>query len=171
MLGTRIADPFHTESDRDNIPGLGLLPVETTFAQDKRTAQVTGVCRDLPFAGVMISASSLTGYEIHTGQTTCCDPSYAHPIRTAAYGDTDDHAFSTASPDGLVWGTYMHGIFDNDEFRRQLLQALYCRSGQDGEVHTRQFRADREAAYDRLAAVVRESLDMQKLRRIMECEA
>ena len=168
MLGTKIADPLHTESDLGEIAGLGLLPIETTFNAEKLTAQVHGTCQALPFVGAKISVPELRGYEIHMGQTVCDDNTYDYPIHvTSRLGKACDDVCSTARPDGLVWGTYMHGIFDNDDFRQQFLQALYTHKGLSGTVQIRQFQGEKEAAYNRLADVVRRHLDIDKIRRIM----
>ena len=73
----------------------------------------------------------------------------------------------TARRDGLVWGTYMHGIFDNDAFRRDFLNCLRRQKGLQPLAVRRNFRAEKQKSYDRLAAVVRAHLDMDTLRRIM----
>lgn len=169
MLGEQIADPLHTESDLGAIQGLGLLPIQTTFQADKLTAQAQGRCDQLSFAGALITVDFLRGYEIHMGQTVCADTSYSHPITvTKRIGKACHEACSTARPDGLVWGTYLHGIFDNDAFRQQVLQALYTKKGLTGTIQTRKFQEEKERAYNRLAVVVRENLDMAQLQRIMD---
>jgi adenosylcobyric acid synthase len=76
--------------------------------------------------------------------------------------DTD----GATSSDGRIAGTYLHGLFENDSLRHALLANLAARKGTDYAPARARF--DREAQYDRLAAAVREHLDMARLYRIVE---
>ena len=69
--------------------------------------------------------------------------------------------------DGRVFGTYIHGIFDHDEFRRSLLNALRLAKGLPALKNTRNVYAEKQRSYDALADTVRAHLDMEKLREIM----
>ena len=167
MLGEAIMDPLHMESDHDSVRGLGLLPMKTTFSDKKLTSQVTVDCPGLDFLGQCIRGMSLRGYEIHMGQTEFA-PDAKHPLRIIQKaGKECDRQEGLASEDGLVFGTYVHGIFDNDEFRRGILNALRQRKGLEPLANTHNTEAEKQHSYNRLAAVVRESLDMEKLREIM----
>ncbi len=73
----------------------------------------------------------------------------------------------TCRGDGLVFGTYIHGIFDHDEFRRQVLNVIRRHKGLPALKNTRNVRAEKERSYDALADVVRKHLDMEKVRAIM----
>ena len=75
------------------------------------------------------------------------------------------------SHDGLVAGTYIHGIFDDDAFRRTVLNRLRVRRGWEELPVQYRYRAAKERAYDRLAETVRTSLDMEKLMKIAGVEA
>ncbi len=117
MLGRSISDPLGSEGPPGDEPGLGLLPVETVFAGEKATRQVSaGVT-----AGHGILAglrdTPLTGYEIHMGDT----PAPAEAAFAIGPARTPDGALSD---DGRVLGTYLHGLFANDAFRRGLLANL-----------------------------------------------
>jgi adenosylcobyric acid synthase len=68
-----------------------------------------------------------------------------------------------ASPDGMVWGTYVHGIFDNDVFRQAVVSALT--GGKGWEVA--KFETGREGALGSLASIFEESVDMEKVLRII----
>ena len=72
-----------------------------------------------------------------------------------------------AGQKGEVVGTYIHGIFDHDGFRRQVINALRGGKGLCPLAIQRNVKAEKEKAYNHLAAVVRESLDMEKLAEIM----
>lgn len=168
MLGQRLLDPDHTESDLSELDGLSLLPAVTTFAADKLTHQVEAVYGPQPFLHKETADCRLSGYEIHMGRTEFLEPVLpAFRIRVRS-GQECDFADGAVSADGLVMGTYLHGIFDNDRFRRSMLDALRQRKGLppfDGEALSHSAR--KEAAYDRLADVVRSHLDMDRIRRAM----
>ena len=170
MLGQKIADPLHTESANDEVTGLGYLPMATTFAAEKLTSQVQADCVNFAFLGRQITAEGLYGYEIHTGKTQFTGE-MTHPFML-----TDRSNQAVAIPEGLtcqldgqgqVTGTYIHGIFDHDTFRRQVLNALRGRKGLADLPVQRSVRQEKERAYNRLASVVRASLDMEKLAQIM----
>ena len=164
MLGRRILDPHGVESRSEDVPGLGLLPVVTSFATDKETNQVRGrvladhglleECQELPFAG----------YEIHMGSTVGDTEGGGPPETPPVFGLTErsgrstDHRDGWLSQDGLVMGTYMHGLFHNTELRRGILQAVARRKGAALRFGADAFDQHRE--YDKLADLLRASLDM-----------
>jgi adenosylcobyric acid synthase len=164
MLGAAIHDPEAVESDARHAEGLGLLPVETTFAAEKRTVRAAG--RLLADAGLFADAEGLAvrGYEVHMGHTSAhaaIEPLIRLEARGGAATDAPDGA---VAPGGWLAGTYLHGLLDDDGLRRALLANLAARRGyrRVGGV-----AFGREAAYDRLADVVRASLDMARLREII----
>ena len=167
MLGRVVRDPLHTESEHDETAGFGYLPIETTFAAHKRLRQVKA-CAEFNFLGESISSKSLFGYEIHMGETRFMEDMHCpfHIIQVGgAAADVRDGAVSA---DGHIIGTYIHGVFDEDDFRRALLNRLRVRRGWAETPVQYCYRAAKERAYDRLAETVRTSLDMEKLREIVE---
>ena len=167
MLGTSIADPYHTESEHDAVEGMGYLPMKTTFAKEKHTRQVTAKCSELPFLAARLSAKDMPGYEIHMGETVFTEAIH-HPFSLTAKGLEEGVSLDGAArADGCVFGTYMHGLFDHDAFRRDFLNALRERKGLQALPVQRSQSLEKERAYDRLADVVRKSLDMKKLAVIM----
>jgi adenosylcobyric acid synthase len=148
MLGRRIADPHGMESAGETRAALGLLDLETTLHPDKTLIQ-----RQFRHLG---SGHQVTGYEIHHGRSTGgCRPSLV---------DGKEIPEGAASANTLVWGSYLHGIFDADEFRRWFIDRL--RQGK-GLAPARKVLApyDLEPAFDRLAASVRTALDMDRIYR------
>ena len=145
MLGRKIFDPLQTESSYVELDGLNLLPLETTFAEKKFTKQVT-IDADFNFLGSHIRAENLDGYEIHSGVTNISEK-----IISA----------------GNVFGTYVHGIFDNDNFRRQVINAIRRKKNLPPLESARNVRAEKQKSYERLAKVVRENLNMNLLRKII----
>ena len=171
MLGRVVRDPHHTESEHDETEGFGYLPIETTFAAKKRLRQVTAECADFPFMGTPISGSGLPGYKIHMGETQFTEDIH-RPFRIVRAGNAAADLLDGAlSHDGLVAGTYIHGIFDDDAFRRTVLNRLRVRRGWEELPVQYRYRAAKERAYDRLAETVRTSLDMEKLMKIAGVEA
>ncbi|MBR1645735.1 MAG: cobyric acid synthase [Selenomonadaceae bacterium] len=147
MLGEKIFDPLKTESTNMKLDGLGLLPLETTFAAEKFTRQVTVPEIDFEFLDTRIVAKNLDGYEIHSGLTNLRGQKIISR--------------------GNVFGTYVHGIFDNDDFRRKFLNAVRRKKNLPPIETTRNFRAEKQKNYERLAKIVRENLNMELLNKIM----
>lgn len=145
MLGTEIADPFGLETDLGTVDGFGFLPLRTTLAAEKTLTRALGT--HLP------SGRGVYGYEIHHGVTV--------PLSTEAVAVIDgEHGplgFGLAS--GRVWGTYLHGVFDDDGFRRWFVNSLRESRGL-APLDGCGAAYGLEAALDHLASVVREHLDM-----------
>ena len=165
MLGQEVRDPEHTESDIDSLAGLGLLPTITTFIADKITRQVTAKTDNIGFIGMNYKASRLDGYEIHMGRTE-----YTGQIEHAFMidrGDGTEVLDGAVRTDASVLGTYMHGIFDNDGFRRALIDKLREKKGLGAGDDSLNMKERKEKAYDRLAEKVRAQLDMDAVYKIM----
>ncbi|SFL13628.1 L-threonine O-3-phosphate decarboxylase /adenosylcobyric acid synthase (glutamine-hydrolysing) [Paenibacillus sp. 1_12] len=160
MLGERLLDPLHTESDRPETEGLGLLPIETIFAADKRTVRTSGTTRLFAADDEVMTVS---GYEIHMGQTRFLQP-VSHPFQLhEEQGEQQSHPDGAITDNGKVWGTYVHGILHNDVFRRSWLNELRRSRGWGPKGIELAFQDRREKAFDRLADHVRSHLDMTRL--------
>lgn len=161
MLGRWVRDPLGVESLGREARGLDLLDVETVMEREKVTAQAEA--RVLPGALPWFEdAEPLSGYEIHMGRTAL-GPRARPLLRVERRGDEQGHEDGALSADGRVFGTYLHGIFDNDAFRRALL-GLYRDPGTAGPS----FAARKEEGYDRLAALLRGCLDVEAVYRILD---
>ncbi|MBM7557116.1 cobyric acid synthase [Halanaerobacter jeridensis] len=166
ILGQKLLDPNLTEGDDKALTGLGLLDLETTFREEKATHQVQAAVND---GYEFCSAQKISGYEIHMGQTQ--RGAGVEPLLTI----TERSGEKVTMPDGavnqanLVWGTYLHGIFDNDQFRREWINYLRQQKGLAKLAgDSIEQRKELEASYDALAEMVRENLDLELLYRIME---
>jgi adenosylcobyric acid synthase len=161
MLGARMLDPEGVESRESEVDGLGLLPVTTTFTRKKRTCRVEGHVTAAAGALGAAAGQRVVGYEIHMGVT---DGSASPAIRLERrLGEPVEDVDGGMDERGVVAGTYIHGLFANVGLRRAMLDWLARRKGLTlsyGEDATR------EAAYDRLAEVVRSSLDMGRVREL-----
>ena len=161
ILGESVRDPLGVEGTPQAAAGLGLLPVATTMAGDKTTTQVR--------ARTPEGGPELTAYEIHLGVTEprgIGGPAFEITHRN---GQPVKVADGWVSPDGRLWGTYLHGLFDNDEFRRGFLKQL-ARPARDGGPPSPalSFRAFQEAQLDRLAEEMRRHLDIPRIRGLLE---
>jgi adenosylcobyric acid synthase len=157
MLGQRIVDPHGVESRERSVRGLGLLQASTEFEPAKATTRVEA--RVLNSRGLLAGAegSAISGYEIHMGRTYTTEAAPFSVQRRREQGaQTHDGAITG---DGWILGTYLHGLLANDALRSVILRNLAARKGI--ALHARRLTQDREGAYDRLAAQVRESLDMR----------
>ncbi|WP_110952935.1 cobyric acid synthase [Anaerosinus massiliensis] len=169
MLGKTILDPAHTESNREVIAGLNLLDIKTTFISEKLTSQVTANYIGTKFLDSEFTANDLHGYEIHMGRTEFITNKVQNAfVITNRSQQRVESLDGVISENGLVMGTYIHGIFDNDDFRRSILNALRCRKGLSPLNHTINTAAEKQANYNRLANTVRNHLNMELLYKIME---
>ncbi len=160
MLGTKISDPHGVEGPRKEIEGLGLLPVNTVINREKELSQVRGTVENLFFAEKGIP---FQGYEIHMGSSTedNAAKSAARPLRISERcGNSVDERAGCVSGDGLVFGSYVHGIFDAKKLRDGLLFWLAERKGvelRDDETQ------DEELVFDRLADLIEANMDIDAI--------
>jgi adenosylcobyric acid synthase len=163
MLGKTIRDPQHVESANEQVESLGLLPIETVFESTKNTAQVKA--RITTDRGLLkgLEGCLVSGYEIHMGQTV--DPEAAPVCRVYDSSFNPGGYFDGGiNASGLVFGTYLHGIFGNAEFTQGLLKNLWEMKGQAPQI---QPMKSRDQEYDKLAEAVRANLDMGKVYEIL----
>ena len=155
MLGTRLVDPDGVEAVAGTaVPGLGLLALETRFVAEKTTRRVEGTVLATGGAWASATGIAVSGYEIHMGEgVTEAEPF----IELAGLAD------GAVSPDGLIVGTYLHGLLHNDELRTTLLTAL----GRPPSTAAQSTSALRDREFDRLAAVVRAHLDLEQLQAML----
>ena len=155
MLGTKVSDPEGAEGGGE-AAGLGLLPVSTVLSGDKKTEQFRGRFTDAEGIFSGLSGLEIEGYEIHAGRT-CRDDSTGRSVSGFTSGDTGVCC-------GNIYGTYIHGIFDNGGIAGTVVNALADRKGAAlascDELSRREFR---EKEYDRLADMLREHLDMDRI--------
>ena len=165
MLGGCLRDPDHVESNVPEAAGLGLLDMEVTFAPEKRTAQSTGIVAcDAGWLSAL-NGLLLDGYEIHAGHNAFGPE--ARPWLTIS-GQVD----GVCNPEGNVLGTYLHGIFDDGQFFAALAARVRRAKGlAPGEGPVETMAAFREREFDRVADIVRASVDMEAIYRIIRGEA
>jgi adenosylcobyric acid synthase len=148
MLGRCIRDPHGVESKEfRDIAGLGLLPITTIFEATKITRQVNAT---VTLPGLRKPAA-LSGYEIHMGRSVL---------------DADACCLAeeciTAGPDGRVWGSYVHGLFDSDEMRDALI-SWSCGCEEVCGVSSFSYQAFKEHNYNVLADTVEKQVDIKSI--------
>ena len=139
MLGRTIADPLGTEGRRETVPGLGLLDIDTVLGAEKRLGLAAGLD--------IATGTPVEGYEIHLGRTT--GPGLERPMLRLA-----GRAEGAVSPDGLVAGCYLHGLFASDWFRGAFLESLGAAAGSLAYEH------QLETTLDALADHLEQSLEL-----------
>jgi adenosylcobyric acid synthase len=142
MLGRSIADPLGMEGPEREVPGLGLLEIDTVLTGTKRLAEVYGV--------EMATGTPVVGYEMHLGASG--GPGLERPMLHLSDGPD-----GAVSADGRVAGCYLHGLFASDEFRRAFLESLGTKASAIGYEH----RID--STLDALADHLEHSLDVPAL--------
>ena len=163
ILGRVIRDPGHFESELEEVMGLGLLDVTTTLHPRKTTT--LDEARFLDRA----KAFTLTGYEIHMGVTehgAGASPLFEITSRNGTPCKVRDGA---SNSNGRIWGTYLHGIFDNDAFRHDFLNTLRQAKGLPVLSGTGIFYEQKlEESLDRLSETVSNAVDMEAIMNIID---
>ena len=146
MLGKSISDPYKTEGGGD-IAGLGLLDIETVFESEKTRTQTEGSFSDITGMLSDLNGKKYWGYEIHMG-------------KSGVHG--------AVLQKGNVYGSYIHGLFDEEGIAKTIVEALYKKRGlpfEESSVFDPY--TYREAQYDKLAEAVRSALDMRLIYSIL----
>lgn len=159
ILGKELHDPEHVEHGGD-MRGLGLLDTSTVFQGGKTRTRIHGCIREEQNL-YGLENRQLEGYEIHMGATT--NLGGAVPMIELEDGRTD--AYMT--PDGRIWGSYLHGIFDNEDLVFGLVHDIMREKGiNPGENHL-SVAEYKEIQYNKLADLIRNNLDMDQIYRIL----
>ncbi|MBP0011751.1 MAG: cobyric acid synthase CobQ [Roseofilum sp. SBFL] len=151
MLGKMIADPEGFEGEEGRYPGLDLLPIQTVLL-GKKVARQRSVTSHYPEEGL-----PMTGFEIHQGRTSVLsDDGYYYLF--------DDQPLGMVDRNQGIWGTYLHGIFDNGPWRRMWLNRLRKQRGLLAlPTGVPNYREQREFVLDILSDRVAEYLNIRPL--------
>ena len=164
MLGETLSDPHGVENG-GSMKGMGLLPMDTIFAEKKTRTRVHGQFGQLSGVFAPLSGAEIEGYEIHMGRSEGTLPFFNH-LTDAVTGDEKRDGFCR----GDVYGTYVHGFFDKEGIAAALAEALAARKGMSltgcGPVMTPEDY--KNSQYDLLAEGLRAHLDMAAVYRILE---
>ncbi len=168
IIGKKLLDPQGHESNLIAEQGLGLLDVVTTYSSKKVTRLVAGEAA----AGLLeifpaLRGKELAGYEIHMGKSK--RGAGALPLLRLKEENSNGRCVldGAVGPGKNVWGTYLHGIFDNHALRREFIDYLkkikgMARSNREPDSSSQQDN------FGRLAAAVRSCIDMERIYTILE---
>lgn len=149
MMGQLIEDPHHMEGNVECMPGLGLLPVKTVLTKDKITKQVKFKYKQ--------NQTICEGYEIHMGTTQANEQ--GTPLNVLESGETDGFYLNPS-----CWGTYIHGILDNELVINDLL-SMTTKTAVSSSFNHKEFK---EKQYDLLASHLRKYIDMEYVYKTLE---
>ncbi len=175
MLGQEISDPAGVEQ-KGTVRGMGLLPIRTVFDKEKTRTRVQG--HFLSTEGILkeLSGAELEGYEIHMGETFLLN----HAKSLVEFADITEQSGNSAADisgnlraDGVqcgnVYGCYVHGIFDAPGCAKGFLSSLLRQKGYDpSDMQVTDWKAYKEEQYDKLADIIRENLEMERIYQIIE---
>lgn len=169
MLGRVIEDPHGTESNLPRVEGMGLLNAVTVFQQKKVTTQVEG--KVFEGTGMLegLGGTTIRGYEIHMGTTDLAEGCLPFLSIEKVLEKDKSYPGGVMNEEGSVFGTYIHGIFDNLEFTAGFINNLRKSKGL-GPVDQKadlDFKTYKEEQYDKLADMLRANLDMDGIYRIV----
>jgi adenosylcobyric acid synthase len=181
MLGKKIYDPLGVESHHKEVDGLGILNIETTFDKEKTTCQVEaeiiepwdrgpGTGKRRTDTGSLTTAPVLKGYEIHMGVSRGDIGLFrlkrlsSHPALSTQHSAP----LLDGSMNRNCWGTYLHGIFENDSFRQAILNQLRERKGLAKVNTSLSYTGSKEKALNRLAGIVAHHIDMEFVKGILK---
>ena len=169
MLGKVVKDPYRVENDLEEVEGIGLLDVETTFELEKTTTQVKAIL-DENLHGYLenLSGKEVSGYEIHMGITKRNENSNNFVTVKQKLEQKVNYQVGSVNKECNVFGTYLHGIFDDIDFTRTILNNIRkMKNLEPIESNVKSFKEFKNQQYDKLADYLREHLDMEKIYEIM----
>lgn len=165
MMGEVIVDQYGVEK-KGEIKAMSLLPVKTTFQKQKTTTRIEGTFLNISGELKALSGKHFSGYEIHMGETIIKGEKALCKITK------DGKVFQK---DGAVnqncYGTYVHGIFDDEQTAKALLKALCDKKGISSKElldNTVNWQEYKQKQYDILAENIRNSLDMEQFYSILK---
>lgn len=163
MMGQRIEDPLHVESEVDAVRGLGLLNIATVFESEKLTLRTE--------ATHLASNLAISGYEIHNGRIARLGDRAAFRIDQTS-GESRDRSEGAVSDDQRALGTSIHGLFDAAGFRRHFLNQIRRSKGLAPlePAASEEARVVRARAYDRFALLLQRNLDISAIASLLNID-
>ncbi len=155
MLGNSISDQYNME-EGGTASGMGLIDINTVFGSEKKTVQTSGKLGKINGVFKELSGKEYNGYEIHIGMTEGkCQNETCQPVNISASQNN-------------VYGSYIHGLFDNGDIAYTILKAIAARKGAgDKVIKSFNYKEYKKKQYDILADTIRDNVDMAKISRCM----
>ncbi|WP_238918790.1 cobyric acid synthase [Clostridium sp. YIM B02555] len=164
MLGTCILDKLGVEGEISQEDGFGFLDIKTRFNETKITKQTKGeILCDLKLIR-NIEATTISGYEIHNGISKIGKK--AIPF----IKDLEGNVVGVCDEEKMVAGTYLHGLFDSEEFMSLFVKSLkkYNNIITSEEMVIEKINEYKDNQYDKLAKLLEENINLEKLKEIIE---
>ncbi|MDO5788756.1 MAG: cobyric acid synthase [Fusobacterium sp.] len=156
MLGEKIKDPYGIESEIKEIPGLGLLELETVMEKEKNTTQYEGKLSNCTGLLEGLEGKEIKGYEIHQGVT------FGNESKV-----NDEDRIVTIIKGENIFATYLHGIFENEKITRNILNKVRAKKGIELQMKGITFDEYREQQLNKLEKIFRENVDIDKIYEIL----
>lgn len=155
MLGNSISDPYNIE-EGGTASGMGLIGIDTIFGNEKKTVQTSGKLQRISGVFEGLSGKEYNGYEIHTG------------ITCGGGQDGIYNPVNISSSSNNIYGSYIHGLFDNGDIAYTIVKALAARKGVClDNINRFNYKEYKEKQYDILADAIKDNVDMDKICRCM----
>ena len=178
IMGNTITDKAGAEqkagSSNTQVRGMELLPIDTEFETEKVRTRVAGTFDQVTGILKELSGLEIEGYEIHMGISHSADPDagFMTQVTEIQQRSTISTLSKLQKQDGIsygnCYGTYLHGIFDRPGVAEAITRILLKKKGLDGEtVASFDYQRYKEQQYDKLADVLRQSLDMKAIYEMM----
>lgn len=157
ILGEKIEDISGVEGKKDSINGLGYFKMNTVFSYEKIVTQYEGIFTNT--SGILkgLDGIKFSGYEIHNGKS----------FSDEEISITKDKNLKSVVK-GNIFGTYIHGIFENNIITDKILNIVREQKGLSKENNRESFEEYREKQFDKLADIIRKNVDMKKIYEIVE---
>ncbi len=154
MLSRKIVDEEGVESNITNTPALDLLQIDTVF-QPKKITKETSAVISANSCFQSLNGMEITGYEVHSG--------LCFPADKTSFQSMEPINYSLGLIKNNIFGTFLHGIFNNDNFRQSFLNIIRGKKGLKPLTPTFNFEQFKDSQYEELAAVLKENLDFNNL--------
>ncbi|MDR3062896.1 MAG: cobyric acid synthase CobQ, partial [Methanobrevibacter sp.] len=158
ILGNHINDENKKESEFGSVRGLGLLDIESTFKRDEKVVRQSEATIMPCEIFKNIAGELVTGYELHEGTTKINE----NPLLKIekGFGNDENRNFDGATHK-TIFGTYLHGIFHNYNFRCEFLNYLREKKGLKAKSGEDPYKSQKDYSINRLAEIVEENIDME----------
>ena len=174
ILGNKIYDKNHKESQLDEIEGLGILDIESEFIREEKIVKQSLATFELGLNDESdqiheifskINGEEVAGYELHEGTTNLLSAKPLFKIKEGM-GNNNEGIYDGAYQNN-VFGTYFHRIFNNYNLRRELLNHIRKNKGLEIKTSEDPYETSVENSLEKLANIVEEALDMDYIDKLI----
>ncbi len=177
MMGENIFDPDFIENSSDialqSIGGIGLLPMNTVLEKSKHRSQMEDIFDDLTDIFASLAGEEFVGYEIHNGKSELHIEENTFKSCRDILPDIverDNEGNIILVQKGNIFGTYIHGIFDNGNLALLLVEEIAKKKGISLNLQDTDYQSIKDKEYDKLADIVRDNLDMDYIYSLLKIE-